>query len=108
MNATTITCDHCGRELTEDQYDAGEGLCDACHALHAECDHCGERVLKTELHKTRPTLCVPCGDSAIEAEAEAALDAAADELRDAVEAIIDRGELSVIRDAVAALKRLVK
>jgi hypothetical protein len=113
MDATTTTetteeCDHCSTELSEAQYEAGNGLCDACHALHATCSECDETTLKTDMHPVRKGLCESCGDSAIEAEYSAALDAAGDELQALVDELTGAEDLVVIRKAIAALKRLAQ
>lgn len=102
----TDACDHCEYEMTAAQYDAGNGLCDACHGLHFECGECSERTLKTDVHATRPGLCQSCGDEAIEAEHQDALDAAKDDLQGLFDTLVDGEDLDKIRKAIEALKAI--
>lgn len=105
---TMTTCDLCDAEITEDQYDTAEGFCPSCLALHFQCKDCDERILRADAHPARKTLCQDCGESRAEEERQEALDAAAEELRELVESIIDSEDLAVIRKALAACKRASK
>jgi hypothetical protein len=106
MEAPTMTaCDDCEAEMTEALYDASEGLCDACMRKRFVCQGCEELTLKTEAHPTHGTLCQDCGESRAEELRQEAFDAAAEELRDLVESIIDREDLDAVRRALASLKK---
>jgi hypothetical protein len=108
MTEELLTCDGCEAEMTEARYDASEGLCDACMSLRFTCKECEELTLKTDAHPTRKSLCQDCGESKAEEERQEALDAAAEELRDLVESIIDGDDLAVVKRALASLKRVAK
>ena len=115
MDATTmdttddlVTCDGCDRPIPSAEYDAGDGLCPDCLALHFDCEGCGERTKKTDAHPDAPGLCSDCGAEALEARHQEALDTAADELRELVESIIDAEDLDAMTRAIEALKRLAK
>lgn len=106
--AELVTCDECETEISEAVYDAGEGLCPTCLARTFQCEECGERTAKSDAHPDIVSLCQCCGDSAVEAQHEARLDAASDQLRDLVEEVIGLGDLDVIARALKSLKRLSK
>lgn len=106
MTDDLVSCDLCERPIPAAEYDAGEGLCPACLALHFDCEACRERTLRTDAHAAVSGLCQSCGEEQIEARHAEALDAAADELRELAEAIIEREDLAAVRQAVTALKRL--
>jgi hypothetical protein len=116
MDATTmsndaddlVTCDECDRTIPAAEYDAGDGLCAACLALHFTCAECGERTRKADAHPRLPGHCRDCGAETLEAWHQETLDAASDELRELAEAIIDAEDLDAIMRAVEALKRLAK
>jgi hypothetical protein len=101
-----VTCDGCDAEMSESLYDASNGMCDACHSRRFECRECNEITLKSDAHPTHKTLCESCGDSKVEADRQEALDKAADELRELAEAIIESDDLTAVRKALAALKKL--
>ena len=102
----TCGCGHCDAEVPEAEWEAGDGLCAACLAAHFSCKECGERTHRDDAHATVKAHCESCGDSVIEARHQEALDAAADELRELVESVIDSGDLAAIRKALKSLKRL--
>ena len=101
-----ITCDECETEISEAAYDAGDGLCPTCLARTFICEECSERTPKSDAHPDILSHCQCCGDSAIEAQHEARLDAASDQLRDLVEEVIGLSDLDVIAKAIKSLKRL--
>jgi hypothetical protein len=103
-----VTCDSCEREIEESTYDVNDGLCPACLARTFMCGECEERTLKAEVHAHFKNLCESCGESKAEEERQEALDAAAEELRELVESIIDGDDLAVVRKALATLKRVAK
>jgi len=100
------TCDNCNRDMTEDDFDANDGLCTECLAGTFTCAECGERTFKTDEHPLVKTMCEACGDQAVEDRRQGRLSKAADAARDLLEAIIDLDDLGLVRKAVAALKRL--
>jgi hypothetical protein len=103
-----VTCDECETEISEAVYDAGDGLCPTCLARTFVCEECSERVSKSDAHPDIAGLCESCGDSAIEAQHEERLDAAAETLRELVEEIIGNADLDVMARALKSLKRLSK
>lgn len=102
------TCDRCDAPISEADYDAGDGLCPACLALHFTCPECGERTERTAAHPDVPNHCRSCGNDIIETRHQEALDKAVDTLRDLVDSIIDAEDLETIEQAVKALKQLAK
>jgi predicted RNA-binding Zn-ribbon protein involved in translation (DUF1610 family) len=113
MDATTmdttddlVTCDGCDRPIPSAEYDAGDGLCPDCLAVHFDCPECGERTRRTDAHPDAPGLCPDCGAEALKARHQEALDTAADELRELAESIIDAEDLDAMTRAVEALRRL--
>jgi hypothetical protein len=107
-NDDLVTCDGCDRPIRAAEYDRNDGLCPDCLALHFDCAGCGERTKKTDAHPDIPSHCHDCGAEALEALHQEALDTAADELRELVEAIIDADDLDAMTRALEALKRLAK
>jgi hypothetical protein len=45
-------CDNCGKEITESEYEDGEGLCSKCMDELCYCSICGEELTKEEKSKT--------------------------------------------------------
>jgi hypothetical protein len=101
-------CDHCHDEISQAAYDAGDGLCAGCAATTFICEGCEDRTYTEDAHATHGNLCQGCGDEAIETERTEALDAAKDEARELLEAIIDSEDLAAVKEALAALKKLQK
>ena len=103
-----LTCGHCEAEIPESEWEAGDGLCAACLAAHFKCEVCGERTHRDDQHATMQAHCQCCGDEAVEAMHQEALDTAADQLRELTEALIDSEDLAAIANAVKLLKTLPK
>jgi hypothetical protein len=103
-----VTCDECDWLITTAEYDRNDGFCPDCLALHFDCEECGERIRRTDAHPDVPGHCRDCGAEALEARHQEALERAADELRELVEAIIDAEDLDAMARAVDALRRLAK
>jgi hypothetical protein len=101
-----VTCDECEAGIPEAVYDAGDGLCPTCLAKTFTCEECSERVSKADAHPDILGMCASCGDSAVEAQHEERLDAAAETLRELVESLIDSGKLDVMAQAITSLKAL--
>jgi hypothetical protein len=102
------TCDGCECPITEEQYDAndGAGLCEACLAETFVCKDCEGRVHHTDAHSVLKNRCEACGDAKVEERRQERHDKATEEARELLEALVDLGDLAVIRRAVAILKRL--
>jgi hypothetical protein len=101
-----IPCDGCENEITDELYDANDGLCAKCLAKTFVCEECQERTARTDAHMTHGSLCEGCGDAKDEEIAEERLTAAKEAAQEAFDAILETGDLAVILKALAALKRL--
>jgi hypothetical protein len=99
-------CDHCGGAISQAAYDAGDGLCAGCADTTFICEGCEDRTYHEDAHAAHGNLCQGCGDDAIETERTEALDAAKDEARTLLEAIIDADDLVMVKKVLDALKKL--
>ena len=88
MDATTMTdeieteddteytwCDHCRESITQEAYDANDGLCETCKAETFVCKGCEGRTHRTNAHTTVKTPCEACGDELLEERRQERLDA---------------------------------
>jgi len=104
----TSTCDFCEAEISQADYDAGDGLCPECIASTMVCEECSDRIAKTDAHTTHGMMCEGCGDSKAEELATEALDAAKEELQELVDELVGNDDLADILAAIKALKAITK
>ncbi|MFI5458966.1 MAG: hypothetical protein ACHRXM_26355 [Isosphaerales bacterium] len=99
-------CDGCEAEITDEWYEANDGLCPACLAETFVCRGCEGRTHRTGAHSVVKTHCETCGDELLEERRQARHDKATEEARELLEAIIELDDLDAIFKAVKALKKL--
>ena len=97
----------CGAALTDAEIDSSGYQCTRCHAgSHFTCADCGEDLDNEERSSKCKTRCQTCQEAKDEEELEARKESLRDEARELLESLCDDGDVTALRKAVAALKRL--
>lgn len=102
-----VFCDDCGIALTDAELDECGEQCTKCYAAtHFTCCDCDGTFENEEASPKCKTRCETCQDSKEEEELAERMESLRDEARELMETLCDDGDLTQLRKAVAALKRL--